>query len=70
MAIEKCETFLAQFNKISREARSTTKQMLRCSDIAELMDNREQDMQLVMFAVSQPKVQKGLEMYLESLKKK
>lgn len=69
-AIAKATGFLDRFKKISPQARSMTKQALRSKDIMELEDNRSQDVDLFCFAVSQPKVQKGLEIYLESLKKK
>uniref|UniRef100_A0A336MF19 Enoyl-CoA delta isomerase 1, mitochondrial n=1 Tax=Culicoides sonorensis TaxID=179676 RepID=A0A336MF19_CULSO len=69
-AIQKCVGFLDQFRKISPEARSITKQALRANDIKALDENRDQDVQLFLFTIQQKKVQKGLEMYLESLKKK
>lgn len=69
-AIAKATAFLEKFKKISPQARSMTKQALRSKDIMELEDNRSQDVELFVYAVSQPKVQKGLEIYLESLKKK
>lgn len=68
--IAKATSFLDRFKKISPQARSMTKQALRSKDIMELEDNRSQDVDLFVYAVTQPKVQKGLEMYLESLKKK
>lgn len=66
----KATAFLDRFKKISPQARSMTKQALRSKDIMELEDNRLQDVDLFVFAVTQPKVQKGLEVYLEGLKKK
>lgn len=51
-------------------ARAFTKQALRRKDLEELENNREQDLQLFMFAVNQPVVQKGLGAYIQSLKKK
>lgn len=68
--IAKATAFLDRFKKISPQARSMTKQALRSKDIMELEDNRVQDVDLFVFAVTQPKVQKGLEVYLEALKKK
>lgn len=62
-AIAKATGFLDRFKKISPQARSMTKQALRSKDIMELEDNRSQDVDLFCFAVSQPKVQKGLEIY-------
>lgn len=69
-SIEKCENFLIQFKKVSSMARAFTKQSLRKKDLEELENNREQDLQLFLFAINQPIVQKGLEAYIQSLKKK
>lgn len=69
-AIDKCNKFLMQFQKISPTARAMTKQVFRSKDILDLEDNRDQDLQQFLFIVNQPQVQKGLELYLESLKKK
>lgn len=69
-AIKRCEQFILQFAKISPEARALTKKMYRGQAISELEDHREEDLQRFVFAASQPKVQKGLELYLESLKAK
>lgn len=69
-SIEKCENFLMQFKNVSPMARAYTKHSLRKKDLEELENNREQDTQLFLFAVNQPIVQKGLEAYIQSLKKK
>uniref|UniRef100_A0A182NNP0 Enoyl-CoA delta isomerase 1, mitochondrial n=1 Tax=Anopheles dirus TaxID=7168 RepID=A0A182NNP0_9DIPT len=69
-ALEQATNFLNRFRKISPMARAMTKQALRSKDIVELEDNRSQDIDLFVYAVNQPNVQKGLEVYLESLKKK
>uniref|UniRef100_A0A182Q126 Enoyl-CoA delta isomerase 1, mitochondrial n=1 Tax=Anopheles farauti TaxID=69004 RepID=A0A182Q126_9DIPT len=69
-ALEQATNFLNRFRKISPLARAMTKQALRSKDIVELEDNRSQDIDLFVYAVNQPSVQKGLEVYLESLKKK
>lgn len=69
-ALEQATSFLDRFRKISPMARAMTKQALRSKDIVELEDNRSQDIDLFVYAVNQPAVQKGLEVYLESLKKK
>lgn len=69
-AIAKATSFLDRFKKISPQARSMTKQALRSKDIMELEDNRTQDIDLFVYAVTQPKVQKSLEVYLEGLKRK
>lgn len=59
-----------EFKKVAPQARSLTKQMLRKNELSALSDNRKQDVDLFVFAVNQPKVQKGLELYMQSLKKK
>lgn len=69
-AIKRCEEFLLQFAKISFDARAITKKNLRGKDLAELENNREADLQNFLFFLNQPKVQKGLELYLQSLKAK
>jgi len=69
-AIKRCEEFLLQFGKVSYDARAITKKNLRGKDIAELESDREADVQNFLFFVNQPKVQKGLELYLQSLKAK
>lgn len=69
-AIAKCDLFLAQFKKISPIARGITKQALRNKDIQELEEKRSQDIDLFVMAVTHPKTQKSLEIYLEGLKAK
>lgn len=69
-AVAKCEKFLEGFRKIPREARAITKQSFRRREIEELESNRDQDIQLFVYAVSMPKTQQNLEAYLEKLKKK
>lgn len=69
-ALKKCEIFLIQFAKVSGDARALTKNDLRGKDIAALKNHRDEDLQKFLFFVNQPKVQKGLESYLESLKSK
>lgn len=69
-ALVRCEKFLLQFAKTNPQARAITKKAFRGKDIAALEKAREQDVQLFCFAVDNPKVQKGLELYLESLKNK
>ncbi|XP_055639856.1 enoyl-CoA delta isomerase 1, mitochondrial-like [Toxorhynchites rutilus septentrionalis] len=69
-AIAKAAVFLDKFRKISPQARAMTKQALRSKDIMQLEDNRSQDIDLFVYAVTQPKVQKSLELYLEGLKKR
>lgn len=69
-AMKKCETFLVQFAKVSADARAITKKDLRSKEIAALENHRDEDLQKFLYFVNQPKVQKGLELYLESLKSK
>jgi Delta3-Delta2-enoyl-CoA isomerase len=69
-ALAKCEAFLARFRKIPPMARAITKQNFRNRDIQELEDNRTSDVDLFEAAVSNPKVQKSLEVYIEALKNK
>lgn len=69
-AIRKCENYLNKFKKISPMARALTKQNFRNKEIQELEDNRAADVDLFEAAVSNPKVQKSLELYIEALKKK
>lgn len=69
-AIQRCTQFLVQFAKVSPDARALTKKNLRGKDITDLENSREADLQNFLFFVNQPKVQKGLELYLESLKTK
>ena len=69
-AIAKCEGFLNLFKRISPNERGITKQAFRNKEICELENNRAQDIDLFIFAVTQPKVQQSLEKYLEALKSK
>ena len=69
-AVAKCEAFLNRFKKIPPMARALTKQNFRIKDIQELEDNRTSDIDLFEAAVSNPKVQKSLELYIEALKSK
>lgn len=69
-AIKRCEQFLLQFAKVSPDARALTKLNCRGKDLAKLEKNREADLQTFLSFVNNPKVQKGLELYLESLKAK
>lgn len=69
-ALAKSAAFIKQFSKVSPLARALTKQSLRSRELDALRKNREHDLNLFLFAVNQPKVQTGLGVYLESLKKK
>lgn len=69
-AVKRCEQFILQFAKVSSDARALTKKSFRGQAIAELENSREDDLQKFLFFVNHPKVQKGLELYLDSLKAK
>lgn len=69
-ALDKCEQFFATFAKTNPFARALTKQQFRAKDLQQLEDEKTQDLEAFLFFVNQPSVQKGLGVYLESLKKK
>lgn len=69
-AIAKCTTFLNRFKKIPPMARALTKQHFRIKEIQALEDTRTADIDLFQAAVSNPKVQQSLELYIEALKSK
>ncbi|KAM8717649.1 hypothetical protein ACLKA7_004359 [Drosophila subpalustris] len=69
-ALEKCAGFIGTFAKVNPIARALTKQQLRAAELNQLQDERVQDLEKFIFFVTQPAVQKGLGIYLESLKKK
>ncbi|XP_026685347.1 enoyl-CoA delta isomerase 1, mitochondrial-like [Diaphorina citri] len=69
-AITRAETFLAQYATIPGAARKLTKLMLREKTISNLMENKEKDLKNVVDLITSPQVQKGLGLYLQSLKKK
>ncbi|GLH07942.1 SFRICE_002345 [Gryllus bimaculatus] len=69
-ALSQAANFLLQMKKIPRVARGLTKQACRQDAIGWLEKNRDLDLQIFLTFVNQPAVQKGLELYLESLKKK
>lgn len=68
--ITKAENFINRFTRIPPVARSMTKISFRSKDIKALEKNRERDLQMFLAVVTQPEVQKGLGIYIESLKKK
>lgn len=69
-AIARAEKFLAKVAKVPAVARSLTKMSFRHDTIDWLVNNRETDRDIFLTFVNQPAVQKGLELYMESLKKK
>ncbi|XP_051166402.1 enoyl-CoA delta isomerase 1, mitochondrial-like [Leptopilina boulardi] len=69
-AIAKCEKYINSFDKIPAEAVGVTKLQLRNNLISWLKNNREKDTEIFVNFVMNPRVQAGLEIYLQSLKKK
>lgn len=69
-AITQANDFLAKTKKIPRVARNLTKQACRNEAIEWLHQNKDLDLQIFLTFINQPVMQKGLELYLESLKKK
>lgn len=68
--LAKAQAFFKRFARINPMARMFTKHSLRSKDIQALADKKEEDIQTFLTFVNDPRVQKGLEMYLEALKKK
>lgn len=68
--IAKAEEFIKKFAKIPPMARNLSKAQIRGKDIQALKDNRETDLNTFLAVITNPKVQKGLELYLASLKQK
>lgn len=69
-AIAKCEKYINGFAKIPAGAVAATKLGLRNNAITWLKNNRQKDTEIFINFVQAPKVQAGLELYLQSLKKK
>lgn len=69
-AIAKATKFFERFANVHPMARQLTKMSIRKNDLAGLMEHRDEDMKQFLFFVNQPKVQQGLETYIETLKKK
>lgn len=69
-ALEKCAQFIGTFAKVNPIARALTKQQFRAAELEQLESERAQDLEKFLFFINQPAVQKGLGIYLESLKKK
>ncbi|XP_026285261.1 enoyl-CoA delta isomerase 1, mitochondrial [Frankliniella occidentalis] len=69
-AMAEAQKFITQFAKIPPLARKLTKESVRGEGIRYMEDNMIDDLQIFMDLVTQPKIQKGLEMYLATLKKK
>ncbi|KAG8286943.1 dodecenoyl-CoA isomerase [Homalodisca vitripennis] len=69
-ALAKAEAFLSTFAKIPAAARNLTKLDFRKDTLDWLRNNQELDLKRFVDYTNQPKVQQGLELYLQSLKKK
>lgn len=69
-AISKAEKFLGLFSGIPAIPRKMTKLGVRQETVDWLLANREKDLKTFLDYITQPKVQQGLELYLQSLKKK
>lgn len=68
--LAKAEEFIKRFAKIPPMARTLSKLQVRGGDIKALADNKEKDLNTFLSVIKNPKVQKGLELYLASLKQK
>ncbi|PSN34686.1 Enoyl-CoA delta isomerase 1 [Blattella germanica] len=69
-AIAKAETFLSGMSKIPAAARNFSKLTCRQEPLEWMKRNKEKDLQQFLGLVSAPAVQRGLELYMQSLKKK
>ncbi|XP_068618387.1 enoyl-CoA delta isomerase 1, mitochondrial-like [Battus philenor] len=69
-ALDKCRKFIKNFDKIPPLARSITKQKIREGPLVRLKNNREQDVAEFLNYLKNPKIQQGLEMYIQALKMK
>ncbi|CAA9994445.1 unnamed protein product [Nesidiocoris tenuis] len=68
--IARAEAFLASQANLPLLARKTVKLGFRNSTLSRLMTGREADTKIFIEYIFQPKVQKGIELYLQSLSKK
>ncbi|KAJ9580123.1 hypothetical protein L9F63_004196, partial [Diploptera punctata] len=69
-ALVKAEKFLSGMSKVPTMARTLAKLSSRQEALEWLKNNKEQDLKQFLGFVNLPAVQKGLDIYLESLKKK
>ncbi|XP_066592295.1 enoyl-CoA delta isomerase 1, mitochondrial-like [Prorops nasuta] len=69
-AITKCKKYIESFDNIPVKARAITKDNLRKPLTAWLRKNRELDTKIFLSFIQMPKVQAGLELYMQYLKKK
>lgn len=68
--IDKCKKFIKKFDKIPPLARSVTKQKIRERPLVRLQKNRQQDTAEFLGFLKNPKIQEGLEMYIQALKQR
>ncbi|XP_076247841.1 enoyl-CoA delta isomerase 1, mitochondrial [Calliopsis andreniformis] len=69
-AIEKCQDYIKYFKNISPQGRNATKLVLRKHNLLWMEQNRDADVAKFVNFAQIPKVQAGLKLYIESLKKK
>jgi 3,2-trans-enoyl-CoA isomerase len=69
-AISKAEKFLHRYDNVSPLARALTKQTLRKDAIQDLVKKQKTELENITSFINNEKLQKGLEVYLESLKQK
>ncbi|KAG5307320.1 ECI1 isomerase, partial [Acromyrmex insinuator] len=69
-AIEKCKKYISSYDNVPGLARTTTKVHLRNDLIEWLKNNKKADTDNFINYVQSPKVQNGLKLYIEYLKKK
>ncbi|KAI4498241.1 hypothetical protein M0802_006727 [Mischocyttarus mexicanus] len=69
-AIEKCLKYISSYDRIPRAARNQIKLKIRKESIAWLQKHREAELNEIKQFVQLPNIQKGLHLYVESLKKK
>ncbi|XP_047516547.1 enoyl-CoA delta isomerase 1, mitochondrial-like [Pieris napi] len=69
-AIEKCKGFIAKFDNIPPMARAVTKLKFRDPSTQWLKNNKKADLDEFLSNITDPKIQKSLEMYIHMLKAK
>lgn len=68
--LQKANAFLGKFARISPFARNVSKQTIRGETLKRMSKDRENDLKRFIQVITQDAVQKGLGLYIESLKKK
>ncbi|XP_072744638.1 enoyl-CoA delta isomerase 1, mitochondrial isoform X2 [Anoplolepis gracilipes] len=69
-AIEKCKNYILSYNNISSIGRTVTKLEMRNDLIQWMKENKETDLNRFIEYILLPKVQQGLKLYIEYLKRK